>query len=308
MQTSPNAGIACPALVPIVGSCPARSIDFVHFCLMRKSVLITGGAKRVGKAICRAVCRSGLACCGPRKSFNCGERGALADGLPDAQVVQCDLGDARAAEAMVRELAAQLDDWRCLINNASIFEADHVTALDPAANARAMTINAATPALMAQAYLAHARSRAAAAGDPADRSEAGQPQPRFLQLHDEQGRRRCRRADAGDGLRQARTGSIASPPARSCPAMTRRRDEAERSHRLNLLQRRTGAEEVADAALFLAEGPAGQRADAVRRFGPASAAPAARCDLSRTRGARAWTRRPRKRHALSHPPVALGQR
>jgi enoyl-[acyl-carrier-protein] reductase (NADH) len=32
-------------------------------------------------------------------------------------------------------------------------------------------------------------------------------------------------------------------------------DEAARSHRLNLLQRRTGADEVAEAALFLAEGP-----------------------------------------------------
>jgi NAD(P)-dependent dehydrogenase (short-subunit alcohol dehydrogenase family) len=31
--------------------------------------------------------------------------------------------------------------------------------------------------------------------------------------------------------------------------------EAERSHRLNLLERRTRASEVADAALFLAEGP-----------------------------------------------------
>lgn len=31
--------------------------------------------------------------------------------------------------------------------------------------------------------------------------------------------------------------------------------EAERSHRMNLLRRRTGAEEVADAAWFLATGP-----------------------------------------------------
>ena len=31
-------------------------------------------------------------------------------------------------------------------------------------------------------------------------------------------------------------------------------DETERSHRLNLLERKTGANEVADAALFLAHG------------------------------------------------------
>ncbi|QZH74405.1 MAG: SDR family oxidoreductase [Erythrobacter sp.] len=220
---------------------------------MRKSVLVTGGAKRVGKAICQRFADAGWhVVIHANRSTEAAQE--LADTLPDAEVVQCDLADTRAAEALVRELAAQLEDWRCLINNASVFELDHVTALDPAANARAMTINAATPALMAQAYLAHARSRKGRRVVQVTDQKLANLNPDFFsytmsKAAAEVAARMLGMACAGED----RVYTLA--PGAILPSHDQTEDEAERSHRLNLLQRRTNVTEIAEAALFLAEGP-----------------------------------------------------
>ena len=59
---------------------------------------------------------------------------------------------------MIEELAARLDDWRVLINNASVFHRDDTLQLDPATFDEAMAVNAATPVRMTQAYLEHAKA------------------------------------------------------------------------------------------------------------------------------------------------------
>ena len=56
---------------------------------------------------------------------------------------------------------------------------------------------------------------------------------------------------AGD---ETPTASMAWRPGRCCPAMTRRTEEHETSGRMNLLHRLTDPAELADAALFLADG------------------------------------------------------
>lgn len=220
---------------------------------MRKSVLVTGGAKRVGKAICQRFASAGWhVVIHANRSMDAAQ--GLADSLAAAEAVQCDLADARAAEAMVRELAARLEDWRCLINNASVFEADDVTALDPAANARAMTINAATPALMAQAYLAHATSRRGRRVVQVTDQKLANLNPDFFSYTmskaaaDVAARMLGMACAKGDRVYTLAPGAI-------LPSHDQTEAEAERSHRLNLLGLRTDATEVADAALFLAEGP-----------------------------------------------------
>lgn len=226
---------------------------------MRKSVLVTGGAKRVGKAICQRFAAAGwhvvIHC---NRSVEAAQQ--LADALPDAEVVQCDLGDLgdlgdpRAAEAMVRELAARLEDWRCLINNAAVFEADDVAALDPAANARAMTINAATPALMAQVFLAHAQSRAGRRVVQVTDQKLANLNPDFFSYTmsksaaDIAAKMLAMACTGDDRVYTLALGAI-------LPSYDQTTEEAERSHLLNLLRRRTNVTEVADAALFLAEGP-----------------------------------------------------
>src|SRR6476661_2185005 len=93
------------------------------------AVLVTGGARRIGAAIAR-----GFAAAGWRVIIHYGrsadEAEALAAELPDALAIHCDLADGDAAEDMIERLAAHLPDWRCLVNCASVFDADDVTRLD----------------------------------------------------------------------------------------------------------------------------------------------------------------------------------
>ena len=96
----------------------------------RPAVLVTGGAQRIGAAFCRAFADAGWYVVIHYRSSS-DEAEALANELPSAETVQADLGDTGTTEALARILAARLSDWRCLVNSASVFKPDDVTALDP---------------------------------------------------------------------------------------------------------------------------------------------------------------------------------
>lgn len=221
--------------------------------MTRKSVLVTGGAKRVGEAICRRFAEAGwhvvIHC-----NHSVEEARALAAELPSAEVVQCDLVDLDAASTMVRELAEKLEDWRCLINSASIFEPDDVTALDIETNRRAMRVNAVSPVLLAQHYLAHGRSRAGRRVVQVTDQKLANLNPDFFSYTmskaaaDVAARMMAMAHDGADRVYTLAPGAI-------LPSHDQSSAEAERSHRLNLLARHTKASEVAEGALFLAEGP-----------------------------------------------------
>jgi uncharacterized iron-regulated membrane protein/NAD(P)-dependent dehydrogenase (short-subunit alcohol dehydrogenase family) len=123
------------------------------------SVLVTGGAKRIGAAISRR-----FAAAGWHVVIHCNrslaQAEALAAELPSAETVRCDLADGGAALVMIESLAERLDDWRALVNSASVFRPDDVAQLDVGTNWEALQVNAAIPAMMAQAYLRLARSAA----------------------------------------------------------------------------------------------------------------------------------------------------
>lgn len=221
--------------------------------MMRKSVLVTGGAKRVGAAMCRRFAQAGwhvvIHC-----NTSLGAAQALADDLPSAQVVQCDLLDLDAAVEMVRHLAAELGDWRCLINSASIFDADGVTALNIETNEKAMHINATSPALLAQAYFDNARSQAGRRVVQVTDQKLANLNPDFFSYTmskaaaDIAARMLAMVHDGADRVYTLAPGAI-------LPSHDQSSEEAERSHKLNLLERQTAGREVADGALFLAEGP-----------------------------------------------------
>ena len=217
------------------------------------AVLVTGGARRIGAAIAR---RFGAArwhvvihC-----SRSLAEARALAAELPSAEVVRCDLADGDAAVAMVNDLAARLDDWRALVNSASVFRPDSVARLDVGINWEALQVNAATPAMMALAYLRLARSAAGRRVIQVTDQKLANPNPDFFSYT--MSKRAlaatvpmlAMAATAEDRIYGLAPGAILASHEQSD-------EEAEATHRLNLLGRRTGADEVADAALFLATGP-----------------------------------------------------
>ena len=216
------------------------------------AALVTGGAKRIGAAISR---RFGAA--GWHVVIHCGrslaEAQALAAELPSAEVVRCDLADGDAAVAMVDELAGRLDDWRAVVNSASEFRPDGVSALDVGTHWEAMQVNAATPALIAQAYLRLARSTAERRVIQVTDQKLANPNPDFFSYT------MSKHALAATVPMLAMANSndriYALAPGAILASHDQGEDEAEASHRLNLLGRRTSVEEVAEAAFFLATGP-----------------------------------------------------
>jgi NAD(P)-dependent dehydrogenase (short-subunit alcohol dehydrogenase family) len=221
--------------------------------MTRPAVLVTGGAKRIGAAISRRFGAAGwhvaIHCC---RSY--GEAKALAAELPSAEVVRCDLADSGAAVAMVADLAGRIDDWRALISSASVFRPDDVRGLDGGVHWEAMQVNAATPAAMAQVYLRVARSSAGRRVIQLTDQKLANPNPDFfsytMSKHAAAAAVTMLAMDADPADRV-----YALAPGAILPSHDQAPEEAEVSHRLNLLGRRTGPDEVADAAFFLATGP-----------------------------------------------------
>ena len=221
--------------------------------MTQPSVLVTGGAKRIGAAISRRFAAAGwhvVIHCGR----SLGEAKALAAELPSAEVVYCDLVDADGAVELITELAKRLEDWSALVNSASVFRPDSVAALDIGINWEAMQVNAATPAEMAQAYLLQARSSAGRRVIQLTDQKLANPNPDFFSYT------MSKHALAATVPMMAMAAApedrvYALAPGAILPSYDQAPEEAEVSHRLNLLGRRTTAEEVADAAFFLATGP-----------------------------------------------------
>jgi NAD(P)-dependent dehydrogenase (short-subunit alcohol dehydrogenase family) len=218
----------------------------------RPAVLVTGGARRIGAAISR---RFGAA--GWHVAIHCNrslaEARALAAELPSAEVVRCDLADSDGAVAMVTELAKRLGDWRALVNSASVFRPDSVAALDGGIAWEAMQVNAVTPAEMAQAYLLQARSTAGRRVIQVTDQKLANPNPDFFSYTMSKHALAATVPMLAMGNPDDRIYALA--PGAILPSHDQAAEEAEVSHRLNLLERRTEAEEVADAAFFLATGP-----------------------------------------------------
>jgi NAD(P)-dependent dehydrogenase (short-subunit alcohol dehydrogenase family) len=220
---------------------------------MAPAVLVTGGAKRIGATIARSFGKAGW-----HVVIHYGrshtEAQALAAELPLAECVQCDLGDTAAAAAMVKALAARLGDWRVLVNSAAVFREDTAERLDPAVFAEALTVNAATPARMAQAFLAHARSAGGRRVIGITDQKLLNTNPDFFSytMAKHAFAATIRMMAMAQPRAEDRVYAIA--PGAMLPSFDQKPDEHLTSGRMNLLERLNDAQEIADAALFLAEG------------------------------------------------------
>ena len=221
--------------------------------IVRPAILITGAAKRIGAVLAQ---RFGAA--GWHVVIHAGhspaEARALAATLPSAEVAQCDLVDGAAALAMIADLAERLPDWRMLINCAAVFKPDTAQAINPAIFAEAIAVNAATPARMAQAFLAQSRSSGGRRVIHFLDQKLANPNPDFFSYtmakHALAATVRMLAMAAPDP--ETRIYGLA--PGAMLPSHDQRSEEHELSGRMNLLQRLTDPSELADAALFLAEG------------------------------------------------------
>lgn len=216
------------------------------------AVLVTGGATRLGSEIAKGFAAKGWHVVIHHLSSH-DEAEALAAALPSAETVCCDLEDDRAAVTMVEELAARLPDWRCLVNSAAVFRYDDATNADPETNREAMQVNALSPALMAQTYLARAKSAGLRCVVQITDMKLENPNPDFfsytMSKHAVASTVPMLAMSAGEGDRV-----YAIAPGAILPSHDQREEETEVSHKLNLLERKTTPQEIVDAALFLASG------------------------------------------------------
>lgn len=118
-----------------------------------RTAIVTGGAKRIGAEIARA-----LAADGWHVLIHChrslAEAKALAEALGTASVVRADLGDPGAAETIFAALDG-LPPPQLLVNNASRFVHDDVRDFDVEGWGAHLDVNLRAPALLSRAFAMH---------------------------------------------------------------------------------------------------------------------------------------------------------
>ncbi|GAB4479190.1 MAG: SDR family oxidoreductase [Erythrobacter tepidarius] len=221
--------------------------------MTRPAVLVTGGATRIGGAISRAFAAAGWHVVIHYKS-SAAQAEALASALASAETVGFDLADDDAAVAAILALANRLSDWRCLVNSASVFHYDAAIALDPATFRQAMQVNALAPARISQTYLAHAASAATRTVIQITDMKIANTNPDFFSYTMSKHALAASIGMLAKGARQAQDRIYGIAPGAILASHDQSEEETELSHRMNLLCRKTGADEIADAALFLASG------------------------------------------------------
>ena len=119
-----------------------------------KIALVTGGARRIGRAIA-----TGLAAAGWDVVVHYGSSQADAQATvaeiealgQRAIALQCDLSDPAATSALLGQANAAFGRVGCVVNNASVFEYDNAAGFSVPALERHMRTNLSAPILLAQA-------------------------------------------------------------------------------------------------------------------------------------------------------------
>lgn len=219
----------------------------------RPAVLVTGGAKRIGEAIATAFGKAGWHVV-IHHGNSCDDAKTLADTLPSAETCRCDLNDWQACASMVDDLAARLEDWRVLINCAGIFPLDTASLLDPDTFESALRINAGSPARLAQLFLAKATASGGRRVIQVTDQKIENPNPDFFSYTMSKHALAATIPMLTMAAQKPEDRIYGLAPGAILASHDQSVSETELSHRMNLLHRKTGADEVADAALFLAEG------------------------------------------------------
>lgn len=147
-----------------------------------RAALVTGGSRRIGRAISLALADAGYAVM--VHAFRsradaeklCGE---IADRGGRAAVVIADLADAQQVSRLV-PAAAAFGPLTLLVNNAGEFENDGIGTLDAARFDRTMSVNLRAPLFLAEAFAAQAPDKAGASIVNIVDQRVFRPTPRFV--------------------------------------------------------------------------------------------------------------------------------
>lgn len=220
---------------------------------MPPAVLITGSSRRIGAVLARAFGKAGwhvvIHYGGSRDAAQ-----RLAADLPSAECVTCDLADGDAAVAMVEDLADRLDDWRVLVNCAAVFRIDSFGSLEHAVLAEAIAVNAEAPVRMTGAFLGRARSRGGRRVINFLDMKLVNPNPDFFSYTMSKQALGAAVTMIAMAIDDPLDRIYGLAPGAIMASHDQQPDEHQISGRMNLLERITAPQELAEAALFLAEG------------------------------------------------------
>jgi NAD(P)-dependent dehydrogenase (short-subunit alcohol dehydrogenase family) len=121
-----------------------------------RTALVTGGAKRIGKAIVEDLAANGFAV-----AIHANESGEEAEAIAraltargvTAAVVQCDLSDGAATAKLIAAARAAVGPLDLLVNNASLFKPDTVEAFDDALWDRHFAVHVKAPSILARDFV-----------------------------------------------------------------------------------------------------------------------------------------------------------
>ena len=120
-----------------------------------KNVLITGGAKRIGRAIALGLAADGW---GVAVHYGGSAEAAaktvqdIVDARGRATALQADLADVNALSPLMERARAEIGPLTALINNASLFANDDLESLTPDSWSSHMDTNLRAPLFLAQAF------------------------------------------------------------------------------------------------------------------------------------------------------------
>lgn len=121
---------------------------------LRKTALVTGGARRIGRTIALALAQRGWDVVVHYARSADDARATVADIQALGQraiALSCDLNDETAVKSLLRRASVQLGPISCVVNNASLFDYDSAADFSTAALDAHMHVNLVAPVLLAQA-------------------------------------------------------------------------------------------------------------------------------------------------------------
>ena len=125
----------------------------------RGAALVTGGAKRIGRAICLELAAAGFDVAIHHRASE-GEAADLAREIEAlgrrAVALSADLADVEATHALIGQAATALGPLSVLVNNASLFADDRLESLTGESWSAHMDVNLRAPVLLAQTFAAQA--------------------------------------------------------------------------------------------------------------------------------------------------------
>jgi NAD(P)-dependent dehydrogenase (short-subunit alcohol dehydrogenase family) len=144
-----------------------------------RTVLVTGGARRIGRAVCLALAQRGA-----RVAIHCNESEdearETARQCPGSVVVSADLRNLDAAAQVLEEVEQRCGGIDVLVNNASVYEARDPAEIDEEAWDRALEVNLKAPFFLARDCAMRMRGRGGGVIVNLTDALVGQPYPRYL--------------------------------------------------------------------------------------------------------------------------------